>query len=100
MLIGTSSKPWTADEKALKSTFDKFLYLPWPKYASLVDLWKTELTNRIRTVGASLPDSLDISSLAHICIGYSAGSICKAIRATLTDRRLDQVSLVSRVMPC
>ena len=39
----------------------------------------------------SIPDDFDVSSLAHVSVGYSAGSIVRTVKSVLTDRRLEKV---------
>ena len=39
----------------------------------------------------SIPDNLDVSTLAHISEGYSAGGICKAVSQTITKRRVQRL---------
>merc|ERR1711924_439512 len=37
------------------------------------------------------PDDFDLSTLAHISEGYSAGAICKTVKKTLTKRRVERL---------
>jgi SpoVK/Ycf46/Vps4 family AAA+-type ATPase len=90
-LVGCTREPWGGDEKAMRGVFDKMLYIPYPKYGSLVSLWTHLLNQALRPVGAVLPDDFDVSSLAHISIGYTAGSIVQAVKSTLTERRLERL---------
>lgn len=96
----------------------KNLYMPYPDYPSRVIIWKEAIKEAI-SLGAtqwrgnhpsylptgwrpdegprppSLPielsEEFDFSTLAHISQGYSAGSIRKAVKQTLTRRRVDRL---------
>ncbi|KAI8910375.1 P-loop containing nucleoside triphosphate hydrolase protein, partial [Gorgonomyces haynaldii] len=87
ILIGTSSKPWDADVKALVGMFDKLLYIPKPDYASRLLLWKT--------FTAKLSDnknkSLDFSMLTRSSEGMTAGLIEAICSRVLTQRRVKTV---------
>jgi len=81
--------------------FEKFLYFPYPDYPDRVLLWnhsiKTLLNKTAQqqqaTIGnrVSVPDGFDISSLAHITEGFSAGAIYSAVKSTLTARRVQSL---------
>ncbi|CAM9133146.1 unnamed protein product [Heterosigma akashiwo] len=92
IIIGNTTQPDQADMKALKSFFDKFLYFPYPDYASRLMLWKYFVEERL--MGATdLPVNavlagIDFSSLAHISDGYSSGALCRAVKAVMTERRV------------
>ncbi len=43
--------------------------------------------------GDILPDDLDVSSLARVSDGYTAGSIAYAVKKTLTERRIQMMPL-------
>lgn len=108
--------------KSLSSCFHRRLFLPYPQYSSVLMLWKTALADVLRPYKRHLPAEFDVSSLAHISIGYatatpdslgdglrwpsmcltplpcapgfhsySAGSIVKAVKATMTERRIDRL---------
>lgn len=116
IIIGTSKTPENGDMKELKNFFDRFLYFPYPDYSSRVLIWKYYIEEQIRlgykklsersvdvTIKnqSSTPsqqqiteliqscyDKLDISSLAHISEGYSAGSIARTCRTIISSRRV------------
>ena len=114
-VIGGTSQPWEGDLKSLSSCFHRRLFLPYPQYSSVLMLWKTALADVLRPYKRHLPAEFDVSSLAHISIGcvgswacvlrpwrhspavvpnprrYSAGSIVKAVKATMTERRIDRL---------
>ena len=48
----------------------------------------------------SISGSLDLSSLAKISDGYSAGHIEKSVTTVLTDRRIQQVHKIVCVCVC
>jgi SpoVK/Ycf46/Vps4 family AAA+-type ATPase len=130
MIIGTSKSPENGEIKDLKGFFDKFLFMPYPDYASRVLIWKHYLVEKIRegitntqAVGhistgtgkfgapplsaAQIAqqeqdmlvkvrialEKLDISSLANVSEGYTAGSIARTIRIVVTHRRVAMIKL-------
>ena len=48
IIIGTTKSPENGDVKDLKGFFDKFLYFPFPDYASRVLIWKHYLVQKIQ----------------------------------------------------
>lgn len=120
IVIGTSKNPENGEIKDLKGFFDKFLYMPYPDYASRVLIWKHYLAEKIReglvhdqqVRSAQLTTSqiaqqeqelqtkvrlalekVDVSSLANVSEGYSAGSIARTIRIIVTHRRVAMIRL-------
>eukprot|EP01138_Halocafeteria_seosinensis_P012954 gb/GECG01013232.1/.p1 GENE.gb/GECG01013232.1/~~gb/GECG01013232.1/.p1 ORF type:complete len:875 (+),score=137.06 gb/GECG01013232.1/:1-2625(+) len=108
IVIGCSSEPWNADQKALKGAFDRYLYLPLPDYATRRKGWINAIEERLKNASAALlpysdngshgsvgriPEGFDISSLTQVSEGYTIGSILRTVRSTLTDRRIERVSL-------
>ncbi len=122
IIIGTTKNPENGDVKDLKSFFDKFLYMPYPDYASRVLIWKQYLTQKIREgiihnetspqsgggANTNKPniseeeismrvrlgmEKLDVSSLAHVSEGYSAGAIARTVRIIVTHRRVAMLRL-------
>jgi SpoVK/Ycf46/Vps4 family AAA+-type ATPase len=103
--------------KDMKAFFDKFLYFPFPDYASRVLIWKKYLKEQIHagfegkittngptlhaagvltTIASADVDGrvnqilakIDVSSLGHISEGYSAGAIARTVRTMVTNRRI------------
>jgi SpoVK/Ycf46/Vps4 family AAA+-type ATPase len=131
IIIGTTKNPENGEVKDYKAFFDKFLYLPYPDYASRVLIWRNYLMQKIRDgllAGNENPagsntastgnlgntgttgkksiseeeinarikigmERLDVSSLAHISEGYSAGAIARTIRIIVTNRRVAMMKL-------
>ncbi len=91
VIIGCSSTPWEGDDAAMRTTFERHLHVPYPRYGSLVVLWREFLYRALKAANTGIPDEFDVSSLAHVSAGYSAGSILHAIKSTLTERRLERV---------
>lgn len=110
IIIGTSKSPENGDVKELKNFFDRFLYFPYPDYSSRVLIWRHYIEEQIR-IGykdmddkaslqlkdkhgpvteliQSVLDKVDLSSLAHISEGYSAGAIARTVRTIITKRRV------------
>ena len=123
MVIGTSRLPEDGDIKDMRGFFDRFLYMPYPDYASRCMVWRHYLEEKIRdgilkteamnaaaaitkgdapapalSVDAvtarvrTMIKTLDISTLAYISEGYSAGAIARTIRSVITPRRITLVT--------
>jgi len=79
----------------MKNFFDKFLYMPYPDYPSRLMLWRKFIKDQLALAetGArrDIPDDFDLSTLAHISEGFSAGAICKTVKKTLTKRRVERL---------
>ncbi|GBF95030.1 hypothetical protein Rsub_07531 [Raphidocelis subcapitata] len=87
LLIGNSREPWLAakkDERAFLGFWGKALHLPLPDYASRRLLWPGLFARH----GARLPYGFDVSTLAHLSEGYSAGAMDAAVRGLLSAPRL------------
>ncbi|XJO74629.1 hypothetical protein BDV3_005425 [Batrachochytrium dendrobatidis] len=84
IFIGTSSKPWDADVKAMLPLFDKVILCPKPDYSSRMQLWKQFISERCGERYATI----NISLLAKITNGCSAGTIKMICDHVLTDRRI------------
>ncbi|GMI03749.1 hypothetical protein TrVE_jg4602 [Triparma verrucosa] len=69
--------------------FEKFLFFPYPCYPDRVMLWKHFVKKCLNGEGGkkAVPDNFDISSLAHISEGYSAGAIYKARKKEKEDAK-------------
>lgn len=95
IFIGSTSHPDKGDPKEFKAFFDKMLHMPFPDYPSRLMLWRKCILDQLSFDGrASLrdvPDDFDLSTLAQISEGFSAGAICQAIKKTLTKRRIERL---------
>ena len=69
VVIGCTSAPWDGDDASLRTTFERHLHVPYPRYGSLVMLWQEFLGSSLKAVDARLPDEFDVSSLAHVSVG-------------------------------
>ena len=95
VVIGCTSRPPAGrDAKDLNRFFDKFVHFPYPDYASRLLLWRHFVLQRLGAAGAGdarareVPSSLELSALAQISEGYTAGSIRRAVYGTLDEQRL------------
>jgi IQ and AAA domain-containing protein len=116
IVIGTTKLPENGDMKDFKAFFDKFLFFPYPDYASRVLLWRHYISERVEyslnkeidrqrrdgeqvqsklvnlamiaSMKKSALDKLNLSALAHVSEGYSAGYIVRTVRTIVTDRRV------------
>jgi len=91
LIMGTDSKPGVADMKPLNAIYDKILMIPHPDYGSRLMLWRNALLREGCSQG-HLTASLDLSSLAKISDGYTAGDITNVVRQVLTARRVQTLS--------
>lgn len=73
----------------MKSFFDKHVFFPFPDYSTRRLMWKTF----IEEYQGKLRPDFPLSTLAHISIGYSAGSIKKACQNVLTEYRKLQLEI-------
>uniref|UniRef100_A0A7S3NHP5 AAA+ ATPase domain-containing protein n=1 Tax=Aureoumbra lagunensis TaxID=44058 RepID=A0A7S3NHP5_9STRA len=103
IFIGVTSAPEKGETKEYKAFFDKFLHMPFPDYPSRLMIWKNAIQNRIQHHTSSHHyhnessycrdpiEHLDLSTLAQISQGFSAGSICYTVKKTLTARRVQRL---------
>lgn len=91
LIIGTSSRPHACEKaKAFRTFtdfFSKVIPLPLPNGLDRQALWLAVL----RKAGIEWPNRDEVQSLARVSDHYSAGSICNAVRRTVTARRLDRL---------
>ena len=72
--------PENWSKKEIKKFFDKAIYFPFPDYTTRRLMWKTFIEH----LGGKLKQDFPLSTLAHISVGYSAGSIRKTCEKVLT----------------
>ncbi|XP_078100268.1 dynein regulatory complex protein 11-like [Sander vitreus] len=89
LVIGTTRRPFDANVKPFCNVFKKILLIPKPDYSSRLALWRALL----RAEGAEPAASLDLSSLAKITDGFTAGHILQAVRSVLRRRRLQTLGV-------
>ena len=82
-IIGCTSEPQEGSKKDFKKFFDKSIYFPFPDYTTRRLMWKTFIEN----AGGLIKPHFQLSTLAHISEGYSAGSIKKTCDQVLTKFR-------------
>lgn len=100
LIIGNSREPFdeSVDVDELCSFFSaknkgKAFFCPHPDYPTRIKLWNYFITKKGLDVAAlSLSKGFDISSLAYVSAGYTAGSIAQAVNSSLTARRIQQIS--------
>ena len=86
-LIGCTSEPHEGSKKEFKKFFDKALYFPFPDYTTRRLMWSLFIEN----AGGRVKPDFQLSTLAHISEGYSAGSIKKTCEQVLTHFRKDRL---------
>lgn len=74
-IIGCTSNPEEGSKKDFKKFFDKSVYFPFPDYTTRRLMW----SNFITKCGGKLKNDFPLSTLAHISVGYSAGSIWQTV---------------------
>eukprot|EP00039_Didymoeca_costata_P011307 m.158135 g.158135 ORF g.158135 m.158135 type:complete len:875 (+) comp15127_c0_seq2:246-2870(+) len=87
IILGTEENPYDADSKGVKSVYDKVIMIPRPDYGTRLALWKHAILEEGVELN-QLTDALDLSSLAKISDGYTAGDIVNITRETIGSRRL------------
>merc|ERR1712070_575172 len=94
IFIGTTRHPELADQKQLKTFWDKFIYVPYPDYASRVQLWRKFMEDKVGLEYYNgKMEKFDFSLLAQISEGYCGGAIRRAINNTITLRRFEKLQL-------
>lgn len=90
LFIGSTSKPFGegVDQEGLKQSFDEKVWVSFPEYGSRVVLWQKFMKAHGVTID---PAKLNISTLARVSEGYSAGSIKQTVDRVLTARRVQQL---------
>ena len=73
LIIGCSSEPHEAVKKDMRTMWDQAIYFPFPDYSTRRSLWKEFIEKN----GGKLKQGFPLSTLAHISVGYSSGSIQK-----------------------
>mmetsp|Transcript_218 Transcript_218/g.256 ORF Transcript_218/g.256 Transcript_218/m.256 type:complete len:881 (+) Transcript_218:50-2692(+) len=93
IFIGCTKNPEKADKKELKSFFDKFLYLPYPDYASRLLLWRSFINMTLDLQEHPPIDYVfDLSTLARISEGFSSGALERCVKKTLTKKRIARLA--------
>lgn len=83
-IIGCTAEPEEGSKKDFKKFFDKAIYFPFPDYTTRRLMWK----NFIEANEGHLRSDFPLSTLAHISVGYSAGSIQRTCKKVLTEYRI------------
>jgi len=89
IFIGTTKKPWDCNLVKVKSFFSKRVWIPHPDFTTRRQLWEHFITSE----GGVITKALDISTLAQLTEGYTAGTILQCIRKVLSDRRKEFITL-------
>jgi SpoVK/Ycf46/Vps4 family AAA+-type ATPase len=92
LFIGCTSRPFDdlIDMKELMNAFDEKVWVSFPEYGSRVVLWKKFMEQHGVVVD---PTVLNVSTLARVSDGYSAGSIKQTVDRVLTARRVQQLRM-------
>ena len=86
-IVGCTSEPHEGSKKEFKKFFDKSIYFPFPDYTTRRLMWKVFIEN----AGGKIKPDFQLSTLAHISEGYSAGSIKKTCENVMTKFRKDRI---------
>jgi len=87
-IIGCTSEPHNGSKKEFKKFFDRSIYFPFPDYTTSRLMWKTFIENVSK---CPLNSDFPLHTLAHISLGYSAGSIQKTVEFVLTPFRMSKL---------
>ena len=71
LIVGCSSEPHEGSKKDMKTFFDKHIFFPHADYSTRRLMWKKFIEDH----GGKLWPNFPLSTLAHISVGYSAGSV-------------------------
>ena len=85
-VIGCTSEPdqQVMNRVEFKKFFDKSIYFPFPDYTTRRLMWE----NFIKKNNGRIKNDFPLSTLAHISVGYSAGSIWGTCQRVLTKYRV------------
>jgi len=86
LVIGNTRTPFTA-ALSLNTFFDRHLIVTRPDHITRAALWQSLIT---RTGGIITP-ALDLSVLAHISEGFTAGAIASVVAGTLMGNRIQMI---------
>jgi SpoVK/Ycf46/Vps4 family AAA+-type ATPase len=87
LIMGVSKQPFNAEVKGLCGVYHRLILVPRPSYPSRFVIWRRLITKN----SGRLTELLDLSSLAKISDGYTAGHINTVCKEVLTERRIAQV---------
>jgi len=98
IFIGCSREPNKMDKKDGPKFWDKYLHVPYPDYQTRLQLWQQLVKDELAlglapgdATAAALGDGLaavDLSTLARISDGFSAGALRRVVKKTLTKKRV------------
>jgi SpoVK/Ycf46/Vps4 family AAA+-type ATPase len=89
MVIGSSSKPWDAEIKAILPLFEKFILCPKPDYPSRYTIWREFIIAKLPAGSTNeLLKCVNASLLARLSGGMTAGQILMCCERAMTNRRL------------
>jgi len=90
LFIGATSKPYdeNVDKKEFQKVFDEKVWVSWPEYGSRKMLWEKFMERHGVNTDRML---VEISTLAQVSQGFSAGSIKQTVDRVLTPRRVQQL---------
>jgi len=103
-IIGCTSVPHEGSKKEFRKFFDRSIYFPFPDYTTSRQMWKAF----IEDCGGKILHDFPLNTLAHISMGYSAGSIRKTVefvltpyrRSKLDDRPLKMTEFIGPLSQC
>ena len=86
-IIGCTSEPHNGSKKDFKKFFDRSVYFPFPDYTTSRIMWRKFIELR----GGTFDKDFPFNTLAHVSMGYSAGSIKKAVDFVMTPFRVTAI---------
>jgi len=85
LVVGTSKYPFKAQMKPMMKMFQRLIFIYPPSHGSRRLIWEHMIKNFKGEIGAY---SFDLSSIAKVSQGFTAGAITNAISEVLTEKRI------------
>ncbi|XP_015490416.1 dynein regulatory complex protein 11 isoform X3 [Parus major] len=88
LLVGTTSKPYSANMGPFFKVYQKIILLPKPDYLTRLALWK----HYILQAGGALSQRVNLNCLAQVSDGFTQGHVVDVVHTVLTELRLLQMA--------
>ncbi|XP_030132905.4 dynein regulatory complex protein 11 isoform X1 [Taeniopygia guttata] len=88
LLVGTSSRPFSANLGPFCKVYQKIILIPKPDYLTRFALWKHYILQR----GGTLTRLVNLNCLAQVSDGFTQGHIVDVVHTVLTELRLLQMA--------
>ncbi|XP_063256088.1 dynein regulatory complex protein 11 isoform X2 [Prinia subflava] len=88
LLVGTTSRPFSANQGPFCKAYQKIILIPKPDYLTRFALWKHYILQR----GGVLSKLLNLNCLARVSDGFTQGHVVDVVHTVLTELRLLQMA--------